>query len=223
MAKKDLHTKAVLLRKEGKSYSQIRALIPVARSTLSAWLEHMPLSKKHMVLLRDKNPVRIEKYRKTCALRRKRVLEKVYFDVSQRIKTISERELFIAGFFLYWGEGTKRFDTTTAFTNTDPHMIRIFVKWMSILGIHKDILRVKLHIYSDMNESEAIDYWCKEVGFKRHQFKKTYIKKSRLSEITYTKGVHGHGTCNVIYSNRQLNDFVLQGIQYIRDMFAPIA
>lgn len=223
MAKKELHNRVIALRKEGKSYSQIKAIVPVAKSTLSVWLEHMPLSKEQMVLLRDKNPVRIEKYRRTCALRREKVLECAYGLASKQIGKITKRELYVSGFFLYWGEGTKRYDTTTTFTNTDPHMIRIFVKWIGMLGVPKRALRVKLHIYSDMDESRTIDYWCKEVGFNRSQFKKTYVKESALSGITYTKGVYGHGTCNVIYSNRQLNDFVLQGIQYIRDTYAPIA
>lgn len=222
MAKRELHARARALRKQGKSYNEIRAEVGVAKSTLSLWLEDLPLSEAQEKNLR-KNSLRVENYRRTCSARRAAVLRGEYDKAAKKIGAITERELLIAGFFLYWGEGTKRSASNTVFTNTDPSMVRAFVQWIQLLGVKFESLRVKLHIYSDMNEQKAKRYWCEQIGFTKKQFKTTYIKQSKLSDITYKHTDYGQGTCNVMYSNRELNDFVLQGIQYVREQYAPVA
>ena len=67
------------------------------------------------------------------------------------IGKFSKRDLFIAGLFMYWGEGTKTFNTMTSVSNTDPAVLKLFIKWLNDFGIKKKDLGVKLHLYSDMD------------------------------------------------------------------------
>ncbi|MCX6713082.1 MAG: helix-turn-helix domain containing protein, partial [Candidatus Vogelbacteria bacterium] len=65
MARILVKQKAVKLRLEGKSYSEIKNLLGISKSTLSGWLEDYPLSKERIKELRDWNPRRIENFRNT--------------------------------------------------------------------------------------------------------------------------------------------------------------
>ncbi|MBU4480119.1 hypothetical protein KKG48_01590, partial [Patescibacteria group bacterium] len=114
MAKIKEKNLAIKLRKKGKSYSQIKEIVDVGKGTLSEWLKDLPLSREQLVNLRDKNPKRIENYRNTCRKRREDILEKAYNKAKYDIGKFSKRDLFIAGLFLYWGEGTKTFNTVTS-------------------------------------------------------------------------------------------------------------
>ncbi|KKS28225.1 MAG: hypothetical protein UV60_C0017G0006 [Parcubacteria group bacterium GW2011_GWA2_43_11] len=208
---------ALALRKQGKSYSEIKAKIGISKSTLSGWLHDYPLSKEELVFLRDKNPVRIEKYRATMAKKRLTREEGLLKNIRKDVGKISNRELLIAGMFLYWAEGTKRARYTTALTNTDPSMIRFFLTWLKMLKVPESKIGIRLQLYSDMDVDKEIVWWGKELQIKGQNFKKPYIKNSIHSNISYHAG-YGHGTCTVLVHNRDLYEYVIMGITYLQEL-----
>jgi hypothetical protein len=221
MAKRKERALAVEMRLAGKSYSEIKERLGVSKSTLSLWLREHPLSEEQMKNLRDWNPRRIENYKKTCQIRRARILQGVYEEVKKDIGTLTKRELFIAGIFLYWAEGTKTSNATVAVSNTDPIMLKTFLVWLEQMGIKKSELKVYLHLYSDMDVQKELLFWSKILHIPLAQFRKPYVKTSKYVDITYRKGGFGHGTCNIIVYNRTLCDYTLKGIDYIKEMFEP--
>lgn len=130
MAKSILKQKAIELRVKGASYPEIRKKIQVSKSTLSLWLGNMPLSKERISQLRDKNPIRIERYRNTMRMKHERRLEEVFKTVASKIKNVTERDLLIGGIFLYMGEGSKTTKGTTVLTNTNPIILKLFLNWL---------------------------------------------------------------------------------------------
>ena len=196
------------------SYSQIKKVLGVSKSTLSSWLSKYPLSKKRINELRGNNERRIEKFRNTMKIKDNAKIMSAYNEVSKIIKRLSHRDYFIGGLFLYWAEGGKTERTKLSFTNTDPDMMLFFVQWLRMNGVDNKRLKVKLHIYSDMNPGKQILFWSKILGIPHRQFYKPYTKESKSSSITYKNGF-GQGTCSVIYSNRKMTDFVLMGIKKI--------
>lgn len=219
MARRKDKEKAIKLRLQGCSYSQIKEKLGVSKSTLSGWLSDYPLSPERIKKLRDWNPRRIENFRNTMRKKRETRLQKVYYKVKKDISKLSKRDTFIAGLFLYWGEGSKTFKCETALSNTDPAVLKFFIKWMDLLGIPKDKLRVKLQLYSDMDIEEETFYWSKKLGMSIGSFKKPYIKKSKFSKITYKKDF-SHGTCVVSLGNRDISEYVLMGIKSIQDIYS---
>jgi len=177
----------------------------------------MPLTEDKIRELRDFNPQRIERYRNTMRNKKEKRLNEVYKKVSKDIGRFSKREIFLLGLFLYWGEGTKTSSCSTALTNTNPAMIKFFIKWLELLGISKKDLKVKLHLYSDMNIEESIAFWSKDIKIPISQFKKLYIKKTMLKSITYKNGF-GKGTCCVIFEGRDLWEYIMMGLKYISEM-----
>lgn len=204
------------MRKQGMSYSQIKGKLRVSKSTLSEWLKDFPLSKKRIRELRDDNPIRIERYRNTMRMKKNARLEGVYKKVSKDIGNFSKRDLFLAGLFLYWGEGTKAQNSLVALTNTNPAVLKFFIDWLKLLGVKNKDLKVKLHLYSDMNIKENLDFWSKELKIPKNQFYKPYIKKTNSKDISYQKGF-GKGTCSVIFGSRDLWEYVMMGLKYISE------
>lgn len=217
MARKLEKQKALIMRAKGMSYSQIKNTLGISKSTLSGWLSGMPLSDEEIRKLRDTNPIRIEKYRNTMKAKKEEKLHLAYEMISSKIKEISERELFIAGLFLYWGEGSKTRSTAIGLTNTNPYMLIFFIKWLKFFNVPSNKLKVHLHLYSDMNIQKQIKYWSKILGIPVSQFRKPYIKNSRSESITYTRGFR-QGTCSVIVDDTNISSQVLMGIQYLQNM-----
>ena len=217
MARKIDKEKAIILRRQGMSYSQIKQKLGINKSTLSGWLSGMPLSEDRIRELGALNPMRIERCRNTKFKKKNARWESVFNKVSKDIGALNDRELFLTGLFLYWGEGGKTKNYTTVLTNTNPSMVKFFMKWLKLLGVDKDKLRINLHLYSDMNIERQIRFWSELLNVKVSQFRKPYIKESKSTDITYKNGF-GQGTCSVVYDNRDLNEYVLQGIKYIEKL-----
>src|SRR6478672_126704 len=55
-AKDDLREVAVAMRKEGRSYREIREEVGVAKSTLSLWLRDVPLTEEQQLALARRGP-----------------------------------------------------------------------------------------------------------------------------------------------------------------------
>lgn len=221
MAKNKEKNLAINLRKRGQSYNQIKRELGISKSTLSLWLRKYPLSTERMMQLRDYSEVRIEKYRATRKRTRDAKIAAAYLLQKKQIVPLSNRDVTIAGFFLYWGEGSKTKDNTLAVTNTDPIMLKFFIFWLeSHFNISKKDLKVSIHLYSDMDARKEIRFWSEYLKIPAEQFIRPYIKKSKTFEIT-RKGSFGHGTCSVRVHNSELVRKVLGGIQVIRDIFGP--
>ena len=216
MARKKDKQKALAMRKNGMSYSQIKEKLGVSKSTLSGWLYNMPLSEKRIRELRADSPIRIERYRNTMRLKREEKFTKAYEIISQKIGKLTKRELFLSGLFLYWAEGGKTKNGTTCLTNTNPNMLKFFINWLKIFNIPKEKLKIHLHLYSNMNIKKQEKYWSIELGIPLKQFKKSYIKKSSSLAITYKNGF-GQGTCTVSVYLTDLTAQVLMGLKYIQD------
>jgi len=216
MARKLDKQKAIKLRQKGYSYSQIKEKLGINKSTLSGWLYDMPLSEERIRELRDFSPQRIERYRNTMIAKKETRLKEVYKKVSKDIGKFSKREIFLLGLFLYWGEGTKNSNCSVVLTNTNPAMIKFFIKWLELFEIKKKDLKIRLHLYSDMDIGQGIDFWSKELKISRNQFQKPYIKKTLLTSITYKNGF-GKGTCCVIFENRDLWEYIKMGLKYVSE------
>jgi hypothetical protein len=218
MAKRELHSKAVEMRQQGMSYSQIKAELGVSKGSLSLWLQSYPLSRERINELRGNNEQRIERYREARARTRNNRRETVYEKVGTDIGILSPRELLLTGLFLYWGEGGKTHYTTVTISNTDPAVLIYFKKWLNNFGIPNSKLKVRLQLYADMNVETEICYWSKILRLPKSAFSKPYIKSSNRLNLTY-KQRFVHGTCNLVCHNRDVAEYTLLGVEWLRNSF----
>ena len=214
MARRKDKEKAIELRIKGLPYSEIRKKLGVSKSTLSIWLRDYPLTREQINELRGNNPKRIERFRETMKQKKVDRWNQVYKKVEKNIGDLSDREVFIAGFFLYWAEGGKTKEYSISMSNTDPSMLRMFIRWLVLLDVPREKIKVRIQLYKDMDVDTEEKYWSSVLGLprKRH-FRKSYIKSSNRIGLTYV--TRGHGTCNIIVDGRDVAEYVLQGIRYV--------
>jgi len=211
--------KALELRKDGLSYSQIKDILKIGKSTLSSWLKDYPLSKKRISELRDNNAVRIERFRETMKNKKDLRLKKVYNKQKNIIKSLSNREIFIAGLFLYWGEGAKRRVSGLTITNTDNSIINFFINWLNVcFKIPRNKIKIDLQLYNDMDIKKELTYWSKTLKIPLSQFSRPYIKKTASKDINH-KGSFGHGTCSARIGDARLTETVLMSLKVITEKY----
>lgn len=215
MAKHKKREEAFFLRKKGFSYSQIKESLGVSKSTLSTWLKHEPLSKEKISELRDNSQKRIESFRNTMRSKREEVVEKVFAQEKKAIGSLSKRDLKLVALSLYWAEGTKSWDSKTEITNSDPLLLSVFIQWMICSGVSKDRIKIALHLYENMDIDKEILFWSKTLDISKKQFYHPRIKKN--TRTVYT-GRGGHGTCQVIFGNREFNDKIYAGINHLSSL-----
>lgn len=219
MAKVILKRKVIALRKEGKSYGDIRKILKVSKGSLSVWLKDIPLTEDQKFALKDRRKRAVETYRKTMRLKRSRRNSGYYLDQIRKWVPLSEREVFIAGLFLYLGEGNKASRNTVGITNTDPSVVKFALYWIiNSLKVSKDKVRIQLHLYNDMDIEKEINFWLTELKMKRSYMVKPYIKKSLRMDIDQ-KG-YGHGTCGLVVHNTVIKENILMAIRAITDNYS---
>jgi len=134
--------------------------------------------------------------------------------VVRQPKTLQKAVLYGLGLGLYWGEGTKSNRTTLRLGNTDPRLIRTFIRFLDELyGVKKHKLKFGLQIFSDMPPKEALGFWRKFLKVSPRQFHKVIVTPARsLGTYRYkTK----HGVLTIYFNNRKLRDIICQAIEDI--------
>lgn len=219
MAKLKEKRQALKLRKQGKSYSEIKEVVNVSKSTLSRWLRDYPLGEERIRLLRDLSERRIEKYRQTMRIKRKKRLQGFYRLEKRKWLPLSKRELYVVGLFLYWGEGAKLLKSALSLNNTDPKVVKFYLYWLTkILRIPRKKIKVYIHLYSDMDVNKELRFWSKELRIPLEQFIRPYIKQSKRIDIDH-KGF-GHGTCALAVHDVRLKEKIMMGIEAIADYYS---
>lgn len=214
--------KALELRiKRKMSYSQIKKALGASKSTLSYWLRDYPLAKERIRELRGRSETRIEKFRETMRRKREKRLSRFYREEKKKWLPFSKRELFIAGLFLYWGEGTKATYHRVGLNNSDPKVVKFTLYWLTrVLKIPKGKLKAYLHLYRDMNIEAEMQFWSEQLGLPTTQFIKPYIKKSKKADIDH-KGF-GHGTCGLYVYDTRLKERILMAIKTIAEYYGEM-
>lgn len=207
---------AIKLRLQGKSYSEIKQQIKVSKSSLSLWLKNYPLTSEQIDRLENRNKNRrIERFINTRKTNRQNRLNILYEALKKDILPLSEKEIFIAGLFLYLGEGgkTKR----VIVSNTDPNIVKFVLYWYTkLLKIPKHSIKIGLQLYSDMNKEKEMSYWSNLLGIPLNQFWKPYIKESKTTAINHMNS-YKHGTCGISYDNIRLHEKILTSIKVALD------
>lgn len=175
---------AIQLRKQGKTYSEILRVIPVAKSTLSLWLRDVGLAKRQIQKITEKK--RAGQLRGALARKNQRLEDTriIFKKAQEEIRALTKRDLWLLGIALYWAEGSKQKEYATGigitFSNSDPKMIQLFVKWLlEAIGVDRETIFFALYIHENHTArlSEIQKKWASVTGFPLHSFARVYYKK----------------------------------------------
>ena len=198
MAKSKEQIVARRLRGQGLSIKEISLRLSVSKSSVSLWCKDIVLSKKQIENLHAKmvrgsysgrmKGVQVQKDRKRANIQR-------YLTQAKKdIPILTERELFMIGLGLYWGEGSKI--ASVRFYNQDEHVIRFIMRWFRE-SLHIDENRFMMYI--NINElhasriEEVIHYWSRVCKVPVKQFRKPTLLHVKTKKVYENISEH-HGT-----------------------------
>jgi hypothetical protein len=200
--------KAISLRKQGYSYSQIREKINVSKSTLSLWCRDIKLNKSQkQKILNKRNKSALKGSIKAAKIKREQKIEKSKFlqaQSSKKIGKLNKRDRFIAGISLYLGDGYKT-EYRFGFSNANPKIIEFMFNWLVEFGeVDKDKIRGRIWLHDNLDESLAKEYWSGLLGIDKNNFIKSYVVNK--SSKKKRKNIHRYGVFSLIVNSRDLQE-----------------
>lgn len=201
LRKPELYNKAVTLRHRGFSYNEIRKHVSVGHGTISRWC--------HTIKLTEEQRARLIEKQRCTSLIQSRIKQAIESKEEARrwaahhIPQLSDNKqlLLISGILLYWAEGTKLSNSKTGhkgvqFTNTDPRMIKIMMKFFrEILRVPERKLKVIVRIGSAGNVEQAQKYWSQITSLPLENFRRAELLA--LSERSRSLIKYPYGMCRV--------------------------
>ncbi len=183
MAKYKQKLEAKKLRSEGKSIKSIAKEIGVSTSTVSLWSRDISLTREQILQLEKnfKDPFYGRRLAYSQKQQNARIAKekKIINDSKKLIGDLTKRDQLIAGAALYWAEGFKK-DKMVGFANTDPEMVKFFLKWVKdSLAVKPELikLRVGINEHHKYREEEIQKYWSKITGISLDSFYKPYYQE----------------------------------------------
>ncbi|PIS38857.1 MAG: hypothetical protein COT34_01285 [Candidatus Nealsonbacteria bacterium CG08_land_8_20_14_0_20_43_11] len=173
--------KAIELRVQGKTFGEIRSIIPnLSKSTLSGWLRNVELTKGQKEALL-KNIKRVTYGARVRAGRTKRIEnekknQEIMTKAGDELPSLIKNPLFLVGLVLYWAEGTRK-SGYFRFTNSDPEIIKIMVKWLrEIFQIPEEKIRIRIYIHKIYSHENCEKFWSRITNIPLNRFLKTIYK-----------------------------------------------
>ena len=204
--KSKFKAQAIMFRKKGLSYSEILEYIHVSRSSLSLWLNSIPLNLKDKNRLNKKKLQSISYGRKVWSEMRIKSTEIIKNKAKNDIQAIpiDKNSLWLMGTMLYWAEGAKEKDYKPGqgvwFSNQDPRMIRLFLLWLKTCLASKPT-EISFDIYTHITHKERAEeikkYWAKNTGYSTLKFDKIYYKKGQIKIKRHNTKNEYHGLLRV--------------------------
>lgn len=196
------------LRKQGLSINEIVRKVNASKGSISYWVRDIRLTNKQTNKLSQKGRSRlsIERRRISRIANTQRKHYSRIENASCAIGQLNKRELWLIGIALYWGEGAKKTKNTLSFSNSDPEMIRLWMRFLKeIYGVPAPKIKAHIHAYKHNKPGEVEKYWSKITGLPKSQFYKTYRKNSSASKQKRNTLPHGTVALYVCDTNLQLD------------------
>lgn len=204
---------AIDLRKNGKSYKEIRESLKIPKSTLSEWFSgeewSKDIRKKLTAAAKIESTIRIVELDKIRGQHLSRLYEEARKEAQQELETLKYNPLFIAGMMLYWGEGDKISKNVVRLTNTDADLLQLYLTFLTT-ACRIPITKIKGHVlvYPDMDERICKAYWSKKVGLPQENFTKStqILGRHKTRRLTW-------GICIILVSSSYFKVKILEWLK----------
>ena len=182
-AKDEVRARARELRSQGLDYEEIVAALGVSKSSVSLWVRDMPRPPRlSYEETRKRAAEGVRRYWAAERPAREARREAVRAAAAADIGVLSAREILIAGAIAYWCEGAKsktyRQARIRRFINSDPDLIKFFLRFLSAAGVESTQLGFRVHIHESADVAAAEQVLASGVtGAEPAQFHRTTLKR----------------------------------------------
>lgn len=171
----------LVLRAKGFSIKELSRKFNISVDTVSRWCSKVSLNSKAQKILKNKKRLGQLKGLDILNQRNVKKLEKVK---NNAVKTIDKASFQLSDqkilcSMLYWAEGAKSRHDLLTFINSDPKMIKLFLKFLrNCFPLDESKFRILLHLHQYHNEAEIKNFWSKVTGVPITQFNKSFRKEN---------------------------------------------
>jgi transposase len=198
-AKDDLREKARELRLKGMTYDQIQVKLGCSKGSISLWVRDLPKPPKRTP---EQASAIAKRGWEATLQKREEERQKTKQEAFDQIGQLSDRELLIAGVTLYWAEGCK--DKSYArreslkFINSDPNVIKLYLRWLDLLQIPRERLRFAVSIHESADVPAAEQFWAEIADVSPEAFHKANLKRHNPKTVRKNTGEAYRG-CLTVY------------------------
>lgn len=179
----DVREKAINLRKQGKTYREICDTLnrKIPKGTLSYWCRGLSLDVTTKKLLHKKFLIGLIGSRERALHSKKMKREEKKADLSSTlnpvVKKLDDIEVAkVALAMLYFGEGFKKKQGSLGFGNSNPDMIRLFLRLLRrCYEIDEKKFRCTVQCRADQPQGHLEEFWSKVTGIPPRQFYATRV------------------------------------------------
>ena len=171
--------KAIDLRKQGFTISEIHRLLKISKGTLSLWLRNIHVSPEADSLIKSK----LSKAQQTASraiLNKSKEKSRVAFEYATKtILPVKLNKNFsqLLCAMIYWCEGNKAWKDPVVFTNSDPHLVKTFLKLLrTSFKIDESKFRIGMHLHGYHDEQKQLEFWSRITNVSKERFVKTFHK-----------------------------------------------
>ncbi len=190
--------RAIKLRKQGKTYSEIRREIKISKGTLSYWSKKITLSPSALVRLKKTQDTHLIQARAhgVVTLRKRQVdfLNNLRETVSSNVlKTLNVETLKVALAFLHLGEGAKwKSHRGLQLGSSDPTILLLYTKLLAkCYGIDKSRFRCYICYRADQDLRALKKYWSAVLGISIDRFYESKPDPRTIGKTTKNKDYRG--------------------------------
>jgi hypothetical protein len=184
------------------NYAQIASELSVSKSSVSLWVRDLPRPE----------PLSYEECRRRAAegVRRYWAAERPVREAERQaaraaaaaqIGPLNDREVLIARAIAYWCEGAKnkpyRRGDQVLFMNSDPALIRFYLRFLSVAGIEPGRLRCRVQIHESADIEAARRFWLDVTGLEASQFRRPALKRHNPRTVRKNTGDDYHGCLRI--------------------------
>jgi len=222
---KGLIKKIIILRKQGYTYKEItdNLKIKVPKSTLSYWCKNIDLPKEYYIKIKKQKELNLVKARSLALIanknKRGKYLQNIATKNQHLTKLLYDKGIAkIALVMLYLGEGSKTQRGSLIFGNSNPDIIRLFLKLLRLCYlIDEQKFRCTLQCRADHDITLLEKYWSQTTKIPLKQFYKAQIDKRTIGKPS--KKPDYKGVCRIDYLSADIYNEIKVIIELINQKF----
>ena len=189
---------AIKLRKQGRTYGQIRNKFQISKSTLSYWFKSIKLSENALIQLRKTQDINLKKAR-LASISALRVRQENFLkNLRKRLEPMISQALYpvplkIALAFLYLGEGAKwKSHRGLQLGSSNPTILLLYVRLLKrCYYIDKTSLHCYICYRADQSPQVLTMYWSRTLGIPRKNFYDSKYDRRTLGKPTKNRDYRG--------------------------------
>lgn len=198
------------LRSQGWSLRAIASKIQCSKSSVSKWIRDIPLTEEQIKRLKSNQDIgraKAAQHPNSPKQKWERIRSGIIEESSKEIpRRFSRLDLKILGASLYWAEGYNAARSYIIFSNSDPEIIKIMMKFLrEICQVSNEKIKGRVNIHPHLDIKKAERFWSNVTKIPKSNFNKPLLAVSSASKQkrdTLPLGTFNIIVCDVILASK---------------------